>query len=129
VAYPAFGDYNKGVCRESHPVAIFSIFVESVFNTVPFPDYQNLLYATGDRIGYGLHGDFINGWTDQTALSSAFETCTAKRWLQDPGCSITKAQTRPMAALSLNPEVPMLWAALGQNRTIPVLPGHPEHAD
>ncbi|KAL4757157.1 DUF1996 domain-containing protein [Aspergillus foveolatus] len=124
MAYPAFGDYNKGVCPESHPVAIF-IFVEFVFNTAPFPDYHNLLYATGDRIEYGLHGDFINGWTDQTALSNAFETCTGKRWLQNPGCWITKTQTRPVAALSLNPEVPMLWTELGQNRTIPVLPGYP----
>ncbi|KAL4748794.1 hypothetical protein BDW72DRAFT_205311 [Aspergillus terricola var. indicus] len=128
VAYPAFGDYNKGVCPESHPVAIFSIFVEFVFNTEPFPNYHKLLYATGDRIGYGLHGDFINGWADQTALHSAFETCTGKRRLQDPGCSITKTQTRPVAALSLKPEVPILWTELGQNRTIPVLPGHPEHA-
>ncbi|KAL6234308.1 hypothetical protein BDW75DRAFT_231244 [Aspergillus navahoensis] len=115
LAYPAIGDYNKGVCPESHPIAIFSIFFEFIFNTEPFPDYQNLLYASGDRTGYGLHGDFINGWTDQVALHSAFETCTGKGWLA-------------VAPLSLKAEVTLPWAELGQNRTIPVLPGHPEHA-
>ena len=29
----------------------------------------------GDPTGYGLHGDFINGWTDQTALQNAFPSC------------------------------------------------------
>ncbi|KAL4993326.1 hypothetical protein BDV10DRAFT_199711 [Aspergillus recurvatus] len=96
---------HVSVCSESHPVAIFSIFVEFIFNTEPFADYQNLLYATGDRSGYGLHGDFINGWTDQVALQSAFEKCTGKGWLQDPGCSITKTQTRPVAPLPLEAEV------------------------
>ncbi|KAL5041253.1 hypothetical protein BDW71DRAFT_201527 [Aspergillus fruticulosus] len=102
-------DHKSHVCPASHPVAIFSVFVEFIFNTEPFADYQNLLYATGDRTGYGLHGDFINGWTDQVALHSAFETCTGKGWLKESGASLS-------------------WAELGQNRAIPVLPGHPEHA-
>ncbi|KAL4983601.1 hypothetical protein BDW68DRAFT_194284 [Aspergillus falconensis] len=121
-------DHKSHVCPASHPIAIFSVFVEFIFNTEPFADYQNLLYATGDRTGYGLHGDFINGWTDQVALHSAFETCTGKGWLQNPGCSITKTQTRPVAPLSLEAEASLSWAELGQNRAIPVLPGHPEHA-
>jgi hypothetical protein len=30
----------------------------------------------GDPTGYGLHSDFINGWTDQTALQNALsELC------------------------------------------------------
>ncbi|KAL4901029.1 hypothetical protein BDW74DRAFT_170407 [Aspergillus multicolor] len=128
MAYPAIGDYNKGVCPRSHPVAIFSIFIEFIFNTEPFPDYQNLVYATGDRAGYGLHGDFINGWTDQVALQKGFETCTGKKWLRDSRCSITNMQTRPLAPLSLEPDVSPPWIELGQNRSIPMLPGHPEHA-
>ncbi|KAL4802620.1 hypothetical protein BDV18DRAFT_63290 [Aspergillus unguis] len=107
MAYPAIGDYNKGVCPKSHPVSIFSLFVEFIFNTAPFPDYENWVYATGDRTGYGLHGDFINGWTDEAALQGAFETCTGQGWLSDPKCSITEAQTRPLTPLSLRPEAPV----------------------
>lgn len=31
-------------------------------------------YSFHDEQGYGLHGDFLNGW-DQTALESAMQTC------------------------------------------------------
>ncbi|KAL4923781.1 DUF1996 domain-containing protein [Aspergillus undulatus] len=127
MAYPAVGDYNKGVCPKSHPMAIYSIFVEFIFNTKPFPDYQNWVYATGDRTGYGLHGDFINGWTDQVALQGAFETCTGSGWLRDPRCSITKTQKRPLVPLFLQPDAPVPGDDLGQKAAIPKLPGHPEH--
>ncbi|KAL4783886.1 hypothetical protein BJX76DRAFT_357558 [Aspergillus varians] len=127
MAYPAIGEYNKGVCPESHPVAIFSIFVEFIFNTKEFPDYQNWVYATGDQTGYSLHGDFINGWTDQAALQSGFETCTTEEWLSSPECSITKTQKRPLSPLSLQPDAPIPGGDLGQDGTIPALPGHPEH--
>ncbi|KAL4733953.1 hypothetical protein BDV11DRAFT_209812 [Aspergillus similis] len=113
VAYPASGDYNKGACPESHPVAIFSIFVEFVFNTGPSLNYQNLLYATGDRIGYGLHGELhLQGG----------------KMVAGPGMLDHKNSYQTVAALSLKPEVPILWAGLGQNRTISVLPGHSKHA-
>ena len=29
----------------------------------------------GDPTGYGFHGDFINGWTNQSALEAAMATC------------------------------------------------------
>ncbi|KAL4878235.1 hypothetical protein BJY04DRAFT_221384 [Aspergillus karnatakaensis] len=128
MAYPEFGDYNKGVCPDSHPVAIFSVFMEFLFNTEPFPDYENWVYAMGDRTGYGLHGDFIHGWTDQDALQRGFETCTGKAWLSDPRCSITMAQKRPLSPLALEPETPAPMDELGQKRSIPSLPGNPEHA-
>jgi hypothetical protein len=127
MAYPAIGDYNVGVCPKSHPVAIFSLFVEFLFNTAPFPDYENWVYATGDFAGYSLHGDFINGWTDQQALQQALETCTGEEWLSSPECSITKAQKRPLAPLSLELQVPAPGDELGANKTIPTLPGSPEH--
>ncbi|KAL2840164.1 hypothetical protein BJY01DRAFT_250151 [Aspergillus pseudoustus] len=91
MAYPEIGDYNQGVCPGSHPIAIFSLFVEFLFNTAPFPDFQKWVYATSDFTGYSLHGDSINGWTDQSALQPAFKTCTGKEWLSSPECSITKA--------------------------------------
>lgn len=86
MAYPTI--YNSGVCPESHPVAIFGVFYEFFFNTKPFPDYENLVYAMGDPTGYGLHGDFMNGWTDQEALQSAFETCSGPEGMDSPTCSL-----------------------------------------
>ncbi|KAL4867849.1 hypothetical protein BDV12DRAFT_209569 [Aspergillus spectabilis] len=107
MAYPAIGDYNKGICPKTHPVGIFSIFIEILFNTKPFPDYKNWVYAIGDRTGYGLHG---------------------KGWLSDPKCSITMTQKRPLSPVALQPEVSSPPDELGQNRTIQALPGYPEHA-
>lgn len=124
MAYPAIGHYNKGVCPESHPVAIISIFVELLFNTEPYPDYDNLVYAMGDPTGYGLHGDFVNGWTDLDALRDALVTCTGPHGLTDPLCSITKNQHGVLAPQSKPLEVHAPKEEnVGQNGPIPKLPG------
>jgi len=74
VSYPAIGDYNGGVCPESHPVAIFSIFYEFFFDTGPYTDLK-FAFANGDPTGYGYHGDFIMGWTNRTLLQTAHRDC------------------------------------------------------
>ncbi|KAL2814356.1 hypothetical protein BDW59DRAFT_176493 [Aspergillus cavernicola] len=95
MAFPAIGDYNTGVCPESHPVAILSIFLKFFYDTSGFPDWQNWIYAMGDLTGYGLHGDFVNGWKDLDALANAFETCSGGDLsLHSPGCSITGGTIR-----------------------------------
>lgn len=125
MAYPAIGDYNKGVCPESHPVAIISIFIEFLLNTEPFPDYENWVYATGDSTGYGLHGDFVNGWTDLDALRDIFSTCTGKKGLKDPGCSITQGQKTVLTPQHKPLEVHSSSGEdVGLNNPIPKLPGN-----
>jgi len=74
VAYPAIGDFNGGVCPESHPVAIFSLFFEFFFDTKGFSDLK-FAFANGDATGYGYHGDFIMGWTDRDLLQTAHKDC------------------------------------------------------
>jgi hypothetical protein len=76
MAYPAFGDFNGGVCPMSHPKALISLFYEFFFDTSPFgDDYTHFAWANGDPTGYGYHGDFIMGWTDRDIVSNAFYTC------------------------------------------------------
>jgi len=78
VAYPAIGNYNGGVCPESHPVALLSIFYEFFFQTKSFytsPEDRKFAFANGDPTGFGYHGDFIMGWTDRSLLQTAHRDC------------------------------------------------------
>jgi hypothetical protein len=76
MAYP--DGINNGVCPKSHPVHLISIFYEVYFSVDPFNklnDGGNFVLSTGDRTGYSLHGDFLNGW-DQGILQQAVDQCT-----------------------------------------------------
>jgi len=75
MAYPAIGDFNGGVCPQSHPVALFSIFYEFFFDTGSFSDFNRFAFANGDPTGFGYHGDFIMGWTNRTLLQTAHRDC------------------------------------------------------
>jgi len=74
MAYPAIGDFNGGVCPESHPVALFSLFYEFFYDTGPYTDLK-FAFANGDPTAYGFHGDFIMGWTNRTLLQTAHKDC------------------------------------------------------
>jgi len=74
VAYPAIGNFNGGVCPESHPVALLSIFFEFFFTTGVYAD-SKFAFANGDATGYGFHGDFVMGWTNRTLLQNAHRDC------------------------------------------------------
>ncbi|OBT70619.1 hypothetical protein VF21_10349 [Pseudogymnoascus sp. 05NY08] len=56
MAYPAIGTYDGGVCPESHPKAIFSLFYEFFYDTSAYKDFNKWVYEMGDPTGYGLHG-------------------------------------------------------------------------
>jgi len=74
VSYPGIGDFNGGVCPESHPVALFSIFYEFFFDTSPYTDLK-FAFANGDATAFGYHGDFVMGWTDRALLQTAHRDC------------------------------------------------------
>lgn len=94
------------MCPQSHPVSILSVFFEFGFDTSKYTDYNKFVWANGDTTGYGLHGDFINGWTDLNALQDAFATCSGEFSVDDPGCSIThgdKAKNSPSQQTLMHP--------------------------
>jgi len=92
VAYPAIGNFDGGVCPKSHPVALLSIFYEFFFDTSSYNDTDRFVFANGDTTAYGFHGDFINGWTNLTALQTAHETCLGPT---DAECPINTAGAAP----------------------------------
>lgn len=74
MAYPS--GIDSGSCPPSHPVHLVSIFYESWFNAGPFANQGGqFVLANGDPTGYGLHGDFMDGW-NKDVLSRAIQTCT-----------------------------------------------------
>ena len=77
MAYP--DGIDSGQCPSSHPIRLVSLFYEVYFSVAPFNDLNDggrFVLANGDPTGYGLHGDFLNGW-DRSVLSRAVEECDA----------------------------------------------------
>jgi len=115
VAYPAIGDYNGGVCPQSHPVALISIFYEFFFDTSPYTDLK-FAFANGDPTAYGYHGDFIMGWTDRDLLQTAHRDCVGPS--DCPKLGNQASQTRPLIHPAIYEE------DLGLNGPIRALPGN-----
>ena len=79
MAYPSGVD--TGVCPDSHPNPVISIFYEVLWDTGPFAslwdgDEQPFVLSMGDSTGLGYHGDFVMGW-DVDLLQSAVDDCTS----------------------------------------------------
>lgn len=76
MAYPA--QIDDGLCPPTHPVHVISLFYEVWFSVAPFNglnDGGRFVLANGDPTGYGLHGDFMDGW-DKNVLAQAVQSCT-----------------------------------------------------
>lgn len=124
MAFPEVGNYDGGVCPETHPVSIFSIFLEFYYNTNPYPDYENIVYAMGDPTGYGLHADFVNGWQNLEELAGAFDTCQGAGTdlsLNSAGCSITGGAVQ--GPQMVTPKFSVPYEDVGLTDAIPALPG------
>ncbi|KAG5973473.1 hypothetical protein E4U55_000501 [Claviceps digitariae] len=124
MAFPAIGDYNTGVCPESHPIAIFSVFLEFFYNTGAIQNYNRLVWSMGDATGYGLHGDFVNGWSNQTALDYALLTCAGPKGVNDPNCSLNIGPNGPGASSHQTLEIPPPFEEdVGLKNPLDKLPG------
>ncbi|KFY23475.1 hypothetical protein V493_05841 [Pseudogymnoascus sp. VKM F-4281 (FW-2241)] len=121
MAYPQTGSYDTGMCPESHPIAIFSVFMEFFYDTKVFNNrFNKWVYAMGDLTGYGLHGDFINGW-DQHALETAIATCSGPDGFFSPNCSINKDTG---SAQAMDPEIAPPSEEVGFSGPLSQLPGN-----
>lgn len=71
--YPSLMD--DGTCPETHPVRIISLFYETIWDVAAFSGIEGkYAFSDGDPLGYGYHGDFMNGW-DQGVLEQAVTEC------------------------------------------------------
>eukprot|EP00026_Physarum_polycephalum_P007113 Phypoly_transcript_07167.p1 GENE.Phypoly_transcript_07167~~Phypoly_transcript_07167.p1 ORF type:complete len:541 (+),score=72.62 Phypoly_transcript_07167:29-1624(+) len=77
VSYPMGTEPDGGDCPPTHPVRLPMLFYEILFSVdldeFPHGDgVQPFRLACGDATGYGLHGDFLNGW-DTDIMQAALE--------------------------------------------------------
>ncbi|OCF34159.1 hypothetical protein I316_04109 [Kwoniella heveanensis BCC8398] len=78
VAYPAEGRFDSGGrCPSTHPHRLPTLFYEfHYFDQYPYEPGRRV-WAMGDDLGYGFHGDFTNGWPEGlfTDIVAAGESC------------------------------------------------------
>ena len=101
MAYP--DGVDSGRCPSSHPVHLISVFYEVWFNVAPFNalnDGGRFVLSNGDPTGYGLHGDFMNGW-DRSVLSRAVDQCTAASGVIED-CPVFQNENRFNADADMN---------------------------
>ncbi|KAI2464975.1 WSC-domain-containing protein [Annulohypoxylon bovei var. microspora] len=67
---------DNGICPPSHPRQLVHLFFEVLYgvNDVQKEDGGRFVFAQGDPLGFGFHGDFMNGW-DQDVLKEALDLC------------------------------------------------------
>ncbi len=107
IAYPASGTFESGgACPSTHPVKIPQIMYEIMFSTQAFADKslwptdgsQPFYWSMSDHTGYGIHGDYLFGWTGdalQRAMDSkcAGDNCRAlTRQADTKAVACTKGQ-------------------------------------
>ncbi|KAK4048779.1 hypothetical protein OIV83_004545 [Microbotryomycetes sp. JL201] len=81
MAYSSRGEF--GTCPSTHPIRVVTLFYEvlwSVHDWAGLRDQamnktQPFVLANGDPTGFGLHGDFLDGW-DKQVLQQAVDSCT-----------------------------------------------------
>ncbi|WVQ72060.1 hypothetical protein IAR50_001604 [Cryptococcus sp. DSM 104548] len=130
MAYPSNG-VRDGMCPWSHPIRLPAIQLEYTWYTSNYNPGTalsgNLAWANGDTTGYGVHGDFVNGW-DLDVLNAALNDSSCN----DIGESITMSDCPTLykhfdatAAAACTPEKGVLTEPTGNaaNIAIDALPG------
>jgi hypothetical protein len=92
MAYP--DGIDNGLCPPTHPHHLISLFYEVWFSpsSINQAGGGRFVLSNGDPTGYGLHGDFFDGW-DKSVLSRAVSTCTAMSGVIED-CPVFKNENR-----------------------------------
>jgi hypothetical protein len=125
VAYPdpsLNGNTEGGMCPKSHPLALISIGAEFGFDIGGITDPKSLIFANGDTTGFGFHADFIQGWTNSTALQQSFSNCFDNN--NCPWRSFGTPDGSEPHPTPRNPETPAIFEKIGLNGPISKLPGN-----
>lgn len=78
MAYP-LDESNGYNCPPSHPIKYLTIFIEHFYFPSAHQPYRganmaNWVLSNGDMTGLNMHGDFINGWNQDT-LEQTLQQC------------------------------------------------------
>lgn len=131
MSYPAGNSYRGGACPYSHPIKIPQIMLEYTW----FPSRYmpgaalagNLAWANGDTTGYGLHGDFVNGWDrDVLAASLNDSSCVGSNTAIDAKqCNTFMKGFDEGISRSCKPDAGVLKESFGNDDLLPIprLPG------
>ncbi|WWC91463.1 uncharacterized protein L201_006409 [Kwoniella dendrophila CBS 6074] len=126
VSYPSSGRFDSGgPCPSTHPYRIPTLFYEFHFNDRY--DYKPgaRVWAQGDDLGYGFHGDFTNGWPEGlfTQIVNADQACEVLFELGN--CPPLKQYFTGIGGGTCQPDDPTVFVNedIGENDPIGKLPG------
>ncbi|ODN82718.1 hypothetical protein L202_01005 [Cryptococcus amylolentus CBS 6039] len=131
MSYPS-QDVRDGSCPWSHPVRLPAIQLEYTWYTSYHnPETAlkgNLAWANGDTTGYGIHGDFVNGW-DIDVLTTALHndtSCRQGKATPMDECLTLYASFDASAQASCTPEKGTLTEPILGNADLVTIPRLPE---
>ena len=133
MAWPS-GGVDGGECPASHPVRLVSLFYEFIYRVQDFP-YNNgtdptWVFSYGDTTGYGMHGDFINGWpaydNGNGLLQQAINQCSGDNAVAGVlnNCKPFQSVLDSNSAYSCKPENLYVNEDIGAGHSIDSLPGN-----
>jgi hypothetical protein len=135
MAWPTNGNNNGGGdCPASHPVKVVELFYEFIFEVQKFPfnaaGTPTWVWANGDASGYGLHGDFLNGWpafvNGTNVLQQAIDQCDFNNGVGGnlELCPPFAGLINRAAADGCQPQNPLVNEDVGLGHSIARLPGN-----
>ncbi|ORX95927.1 hypothetical protein BCR34DRAFT_525238 [Clohesyomyces aquaticus] len=87
---PASFSVVNGTCPASHPVKLPQVMLEVMWDTTAFNDpadwpedgSQPFVLSTGDRTGFGQHGDYVFGWKENSLQMAMDSGCYLRNCTQ-----------------------------------------------
>jgi hypothetical protein len=133
MAYASGGVTGGGDCPSTHPVHLVSLFYEFVYRVQDFPlnnaSYPTWVFSNGDTTGYGMHGDFLNGWpahvNGTNVLQQALDGCNANNGVGGDlnNCPPLAPYLDSTAANACRPQNLQVDEDIGNGHPISKLPG------